>query len=393
MTTSFADRLRSLRISTGMTLEGLAASSGVSIRAISDLERGRSARPHPRTLEALTKGMDLDEEERAWLWAALLEGAGRPDQGIPPARATSLVGRSEEIAKLARLLQGDEPSTAVISGLPGVGKSALAVEATATVLPDGHRVFVDLADFDDSPEALFAILRIALSQCVNTIPWTPSSAMDSWVRWCADHPTVVHLEDVSAEAQLRVIDAAEPRAVIATTRRRFIGAETSRVVLQPLPESESARQLRMTAPAGSVGDEELAELARLCAGLPLALRIVVDRLLAYPQMNAEDLLVRLRPETGRLAALVAGDLSVSSSINRSYRLLEEQERKAFRAIGRESSASFNAADVAVTSGLAEIETVGILDRLADLGMIEPLHDVRYRTHELVRLFAAQISEH
>ncbi len=159
MTTSFADRLRSLRISTGMTLEGLAASSGVSIRAISDLERGRSARPHPRTLEALTKGMDLDEEERAWLWAALLDGAGRPDQGIPPARATSLVGRSEEIAKVARLLEADQPSIAVISGLPGVGKSALAVEASATVLPDSHRVFVDLADLDDSAEALFTILR------------------------------------------------------------------------------------------------------------------------------------------------------------------------------------------------------------------------------------------
>jgi hypothetical protein len=131
---------------------------------------------------------------------------------------------------------------------------------------------------------------------------------------------------------------------------------------------------------------------RLCAGLPLALRIVADRLLAYPQMNAADLLVRLRPEGGRLAALVAGDLSVSSSIDRTYRLLDEQAKKAFRAIGHENATSFNAADVAATSGFSDIEAVGILDRLADLGLIEPLHDVRYRTHELVRLFAAQLSE-
>ncbi len=189
-----------------------------------------------------------------------------------------------------------------------------------------------------------------------------------------------------------MIEAAGPRAVIVTTRRRFIGAEASRVVLEPLPEDESARQLRVTAPAGSVDDHELAELVRLCAGLPLALRIVADRLLAYPQMNATDLLMRLRPETGRLAALVAGDLSVSGSINRSYRLLDEQARKAFRAIGGETATSFNAADVAAASRLSKIETVGILDRLADLGLIEPLHDVRYRTHELVRLFAAQTSE-
>ncbi len=204
MTTSFADRLRSLRISTGMTLEGLAASSGVSIRAISDLERGRSARPHPRTLEALTKGMDLDEEERAWLWAALLDGAGRPDQGIPPARATSLVGRSEEIAKVARLLEADQPSIAVISGLPGSREVGTRRRGERD-RPSGQPPSVRRPRRPRRQRGgLFTILRTALSQCVGTVPWTPTSAMEGWVRWCADHPTVVHLEDVSAKAQLRV---------------------------------------------------------------------------------------------------------------------------------------------------------------------------------------------
>jgi transcriptional regulator with XRE-family HTH domain/tRNA A-37 threonylcarbamoyl transferase component Bud32 len=69
--------VKSQRLASGMTQEELAGKSGLSVRAISNLERGRTARPHPRSLEVLAVALGLPEGAGT-AWAARL----RADQAI-----------------------------------------------------------------------------------------------------------------------------------------------------------------------------------------------------------------------------------------------------------------------------------------------------------------------
>ena len=60
--------LREARWGTGLTQEELAARCGVSVRTISDIERGHVVRPRATTLRQLALGLTMtDEETRKFL--------------------------------------------------------------------------------------------------------------------------------------------------------------------------------------------------------------------------------------------------------------------------------------------------------------------------------------
>jgi transcriptional regulator with XRE-family HTH domain len=63
--------VKTQRLAAGMTQEELAGRSGLSVRAISNLERGRTTRPHPRSLEVLAAALGLPAAEGAE-WSARL---------------------------------------------------------------------------------------------------------------------------------------------------------------------------------------------------------------------------------------------------------------------------------------------------------------------------------
>ena len=56
---AFGNQLRRLRMATGMTQESLAEAAGLSVRGISDLERGVKLRPHPETVRMLAAALNL----------------------------------------------------------------------------------------------------------------------------------------------------------------------------------------------------------------------------------------------------------------------------------------------------------------------------------------------
>ncbi|MEU4428029.1 helix-turn-helix transcriptional regulator, partial [Actinoplanes sp. NPDC024001] len=83
MTTGFGSRVRELRQAAGLTLEQLAEASGVSDRAISDMERGHSRAPQARTLAALAAGLGLGAEQVAELEGLVAEQRSRGAAGRP----------------------------------------------------------------------------------------------------------------------------------------------------------------------------------------------------------------------------------------------------------------------------------------------------------------------
>ena len=141
-----------------MTQEELASRAGLSPNAIGSLERGQRQRPHPHTVRALADAMQLPEERRASLVAAVPARDGRASRSSEPSPAfapagpgTPLFGREKELEELRRVLAQPDLRLLTLTGVGGVGKTRLALETSANArdhFPDGT-VFIGLASLAD----------------------------------------------------------------------------------------------------------------------------------------------------------------------------------------------------------------------------------------------------
>ena len=133
---AFGTVLRQLRTAAALSQEALAERAGLSLRGISDLERGVRRTPYLATVGLLADALDLSPEDRQALLAAarpvtqpetpstpLTEDAPLP---VPP---TTLIGREEELADLTALLRKSATRLVTMTGPGGSGKTRLALEA------------------------------------------------------------------------------------------------------------------------------------------------------------------------------------------------------------------------------------------------------------------------
>jgi len=73
MTGSRGELIRRLRARAGQTQEELAGLSGISVRAVRDIESGRVSQPRPASLDRLASALRLSESERRQLEATVVE--------------------------------------------------------------------------------------------------------------------------------------------------------------------------------------------------------------------------------------------------------------------------------------------------------------------------------
>lgn len=397
----FAASLLAHRRARGLSQEDLARATGISVRAISDLERGRTRQPRRRSLEALATALGLTGTARDEFVAPV------PEPAVPaqlPRMPGDFLGRATEIDELAVLLARREcVPVGVVTGPGGIGKTALALRTAHRIshlFPDGQ-LFVDLHGMGDVPlrpvDVLGRLLR-DLGVAPERIPVDPDERAAAFRTVLAGRSVLLVLDDAADAAQVRpLLPGCAGCAVLVTSRRTLAGLEGGTpLVLAGLPDAD-ARALF----AGLVGGrraaaepEATATVLAACAGLPLALRIAGAKLVVRPAWPVGWLAAQLADRAGRLSVLTAGDLAVPATFQVGYDHLPAGDDPAcsparvFRMLALPDGPTVGLPAVAALLDRPIPVVEHVLDVLVDNHMLESPAPGRYRCHDLLRSFAA-----
>lgn len=336
----------------------------------------------------------------------------RPAQ-LPPA-PLCFTGRAETIGRLRATLvstgagagaAAGHPRVAVVSGMAGVGKSALGVQVAHGLraeFPDGQ-LYVRLHGATPGVppltvgQALAALLR-DLGVEPRGVPEHPDAASALLRSMLAPTRTLLVLDDAVNAAQVRPLLPAGPGcAVIVTSRSPLTALDgVTRFPLAPLSDEESAELLR--AVSGRDGLDGTHPLVGLTGRLPLALRIVAARLAARQVLTPDALAGQLAASDGRLHHLEYDDLSVRRSLAVALDALRASDREAdrdaalaLRRIGALDLPTYGVPLLARLLGAGERRTEAALDRLVDVALLDETTYGRYAPHDLVRDFAREVA--
>ncbi|GAA4794202.1 helix-turn-helix domain-containing protein [Streptomyces ziwulingensis] len=417
---TFGSVLRDMRLAASLTIEGLSERSGVSVRAIGDLERGRRAAPQRRTVTALARGLGLTEPDRERLLGAVRAGRDRTPAHSPlgiralPSGIPDFTGRERELSWLTAAAEqavraltapggarsrpafGTYPVVAAVSGPPGTGKTALALHAARSLahhFPDGQ-LLVDLRGLDrDAPgpdEIMLGVLRALRVADRELAEAGPRGRLELYRQVLADRRLLLVLDNARDETQVRpLLPGAGAGLVVVTSRRMLTGLESvRRLALGDLdPRAATAFLTALVGEERAAADPgALARVARYCGHLPLALRAAGDWLAARTGVSVDRFADRLAPDEGRLAALAAGGTDLTAAFGLSYRRLTPAGARLFRRLALVPDPDITAAGAAQLSGQHLFAVEDTLEELVEAGLLGVEGD-RYRLHDLLRLYA------
>ena len=322
--------------------------------------------------------------------------ASQPDASLP-LETPEFVGRSRELALLTAP-QGDTTRVHVIEGMPGAGKTALAVQAARMVAdryPDGL-FYLNLHAHDpgtpalDAAEALHRLLRM-LSVPPTQIPDTPGERAALWRAQLSRRRAVVILDDAARHDQVRpLLPAAGQCLVLITARRRLPGLAGARVLtLDVLSPQDAASLFTSIAGPGRARDQdEVASAVELCGRLPLAIQLTAGRLAQGHTLGVADLIEELSQPPARPGSTGTASPEVMSAFELSYRALEPGHQHFFRRLGASPCPRISLPAAAALNGGTLAEAEKALTALLDHHLLIQDPAGHFRFHDLIREFAA-----
>jgi len=317
-----------------------------------------------------------------------------------PAPLADFVGRGTELDRITAHLNGclDSGSAPIvaISGLPGIGKTTLAIAAARQLrqrFPCGQ-LYVDLHGHGEPRDPVQVLRRFLRTMGVPAaeIPADVEEAADLYRSRLSHEPRLVLLDNAASVAQIASLLPPPECAVLVTGRRMLTDLDGACFVpLEPLSEADAVELLARAAGRHRLGRDKPAAISivHACGRLPLAVRIVGAR-----SLEGGTTLVRLADQltvgARVLDHLTSAERSVRASLQSAYDTLDESERRLLRSLAAVTEDDFPAWVSDAVAGPA------ILGRLVRASLVEPLGtdpvgQQRYRLHDVVRHFAAEQS--
>ena len=299
----------------------------------------------------------------------------------PPPR--DFTGREQELNEMVKRV--GESNNLVISGPAGVGKSAFALTVAERVkdsYPDAQ-FFLDLRGFSKGPvsatEAMTHVIRGYYPEA--KLPDNEAELQGLYQSVLNGKRALILLDNAESEEQVKPLVPPQSCLLIVTSRRRFSQPGALSLGLETLSAEASRELLLKIAPR--IG-ERAGEIAELCGGLLLALRLAASTLAERLDLSPDDYLHRLRGEAKERRELIAASLSLS------YEMLTAEEQKQLRALSVFQSGFDEQAAVAVCQADRQVAQ-DLLGELVKLSLVEfDEGQRRYSLHNLSQLFAREL---
>lgn len=324
-----------------------------------------------------------------------------------PAGDPGFVGRQEPIKEVQSLVEemrvsGGRRAVVVVSGQPGVGKSAMATAASAAVLsefPDGQ-IYADLggtAERQRSADEVLASVLDGFGLRPEAIPESIDRRRMLYRSLLAERRMLILLDNaMSASNVAPLIPGQGKSMLIVTSSRRLADVDADvRINLEPLATDAAVqvfgemvgreRVCRESAAARSIVDA--------CDGLPLAIRIAAARLATRPGYPLSVFREQLGKDDRVIDELALDGLAIRDRLDARYDALDADARKSFRALGKLEPISISAAGLGRLLQLSSDAADRKLERLVHECLLTPEAadggGARYQMPRLLHIYARE----
>lgn len=372
------------------------------------IEPGEELRELQRAILANDRGLELGPDGRRSL------GWTRDPVALVahqlPAAIADFTGRNHLVTKLTELLSASEDQrepngylpVITLAGKGGVGKTALAVHvahAVRHIYPDGQ-LFAQLRETNGQPIAAAEVqarfLRALASPHI-MLPSNPAERTGVYRSCLGNKHVLIVLDDtVNADQIIPLVPGFPGCAVIATSRNPLSGLHgANHFEIEDLDEHASVELLRtVVGPARVQGQEtSTLTLARLCGGLPLALRIVAAKLVDRPHWDIDHIVRRMTDEGSRLDELVLSGAGIRTTLSLSYSGLSQDAKLLFGRLALLGNAEFAPWVTAPLMDMDVDDADNLLSTLIDAHLVETRVKAngiaRLHLHDLIRIYALE----
>jgi DNA-binding SARP family transcriptional activator len=338
------------------------------------------------------------------LHLAILRGDQRPTAGtIPPARCTlpadtgGFTGRASEIERIAvAAAAGREPVVCAITGMPGVGKTALAVHVAHNLrdrFPHGQ-LFVDLHGHSDvgapdEPGEVLASLLTADGVDPRHLPDGTEARSALWRERIAERRVVLVLDNASDSRQVSPLLPGSAGGLVLVTSRRYLGdlpPDAITVSLDVLTPADAEQMFRSVSQRPVLPDQ-VADVVAACGFLPLAVSLSARVLRRHGGWTVADL---LHEASTRVLDISAERATVAAAFGLSYRSWPTEQQRFFRFLALHPRTGFGPHAAAALAGVELGEAIGCLTALHAENLLIEIGHRRYAMHDLVRSYAAAL---